>query len=71
MTRRSVNVTNSFDMNDLVTTQNSITFGQVLWAKDPRIMQFAAYNASLLLSTVCSKPHLNQYCAPERPVGIA
>ena len=35
------NVTNSFHMNDPVTTQNSNTFGQVLSAKDPRIMQFA------------------------------
>jgi hypothetical protein len=35
------NVTNSFLMDDPVTTQNSNTFGQVLSAKDPRIMQFA------------------------------
>ena len=35
------NVTNSFHMNDPVVTQNSNTFGQVLSAKDPRIMQFA------------------------------
>jgi len=35
------NVTNSFLMNDPVTNLNSNTFGQVLTAKDPRIMQFA------------------------------
>ncbi len=35
------NVTNSFLMNDPVTNLNSNTFGQVLSAKDPRIMQFA------------------------------
>jgi hypothetical protein len=35
------NVTNSFRMDDPVTRLNSNTFGQVLSAKDPRIMQFA------------------------------
>jgi hypothetical protein len=35
------NVTNSFRMNDPITTFNSNTFGQVISAKDPRIMQFA------------------------------
>jgi hypothetical protein len=35
------NVTNSFHMKDPVVTQNSNTFGQVLTAYDPRIMQFA------------------------------
>jgi carboxypeptidase family protein len=35
------NLTNSFRMNDPVTTLNSNTFGQVTSAKDPRIMQFA------------------------------
>jgi hypothetical protein len=35
------NVTNSFHMNDPITTFNSNTFGQVTSAKDPRIMQFA------------------------------
>ena len=35
------NLTNSFHMNDPVTVLNQATFGQVLSAKDPRIMQFA------------------------------
>jgi len=35
------NVTNSFHMMDPDTTLNSNTFGQVLSARDPRIMQFA------------------------------
>ena len=35
------NVTNAFRMNDPVTNLNSGTFGQVLSAMDPRIMQFA------------------------------
>ena len=35
------NVTNSFHMNNPTTNLNSNTFGQVLSARDPRIMQFA------------------------------
>ena len=35
------NLTNSMQMNDPDTTLNSNTFGQVLSARDPRIMQFA------------------------------
>jgi hypothetical protein len=35
------NVTNSLRMNDPDTNFNSGTFGQVLSAQDPRIMQFA------------------------------
>ena len=35
------NITNSFHMNDPITVLNQNTFGQVLSAKDPRIMQFA------------------------------
>jgi hypothetical protein len=35
------NVTNSFHMNTLTTNLNSNTFGQVLSAREPRIMQFA------------------------------
>jgi hypothetical protein len=35
------NVTNAMHMNDPVVNLNSATFGQVLSAKDPRIMQFA------------------------------
>ena len=35
------NVTNAFRMNDPTTNLNSNTFGQVISAKDPRIMQFA------------------------------
>jgi carboxypeptidase family protein len=35
------NLTNSFRMNDPVTALNSNTFGQVISAQDPRIMQFA------------------------------
>jgi hypothetical protein len=35
------NLTNSFRMNDPITTLNSNTFGQITSAKDPRIMQFA------------------------------
>jgi Carboxypeptidase regulatory-like domain len=35
------NVTNSFLMNNPTTNLNSNTFGQVLSARDPRIMQFA------------------------------
>jgi hypothetical protein len=35
------NLTNSFRMNDPVTTFNSNTFGQITSAKEPRIMQFA------------------------------
>jgi hypothetical protein len=35
------NITNSFHMNDPVVNFNSSNFGQVISAKDPRIMQFA------------------------------
>jgi hypothetical protein len=35
------NVTNSFHMDDPVTNFNSGLFGQVISAKDPRLMQFA------------------------------
>jgi hypothetical protein len=35
------NLTNAFRMEDPDTVLNSNTFGQVISAKDPRIMQFA------------------------------